>query len=189
MRKTVSGFTIVELLIVIVVIAILAAITIVAYNGIQQRSKNTATISAASQAIKLIKGYDAANTAFPTTGTGCLTATCTDYSGAAASPDTTLVTSLKTIGTLPQSTASTGNGAYYGIWYNTRGTGATIDGQGAAKRVALVMYWLTGQSQDCGVSDIVIQGPGEAWQRATNKYSYNYPASNTTACWVGLVSS
>ena len=38
---TSRGFTIVELLIVIVVIAILAAITIVAYNGIQQRAKVT----------------------------------------------------------------------------------------------------------------------------------------------------
>ncbi len=34
-----TGFTIVELLIVIVVIGILAAITIVAYNGIQDRAK------------------------------------------------------------------------------------------------------------------------------------------------------
>lgn len=33
-----SGFTIVELLIVIVVIAILAAISIIAYNGIQRRA-------------------------------------------------------------------------------------------------------------------------------------------------------
>lgn len=38
MRKTKSGFTIVELLLVIVVIAILAALVIVAYNGIQDRS-------------------------------------------------------------------------------------------------------------------------------------------------------
>lgn len=37
-RNDKSGFTIVELLIVIVVIGILAAITIVAYNGIQKRT-------------------------------------------------------------------------------------------------------------------------------------------------------
>ena len=35
------GFTIVELLIVIVVIAILASISVVAYNGIQQRSRDS----------------------------------------------------------------------------------------------------------------------------------------------------
>ena len=35
-QRNLRGFTIVELLIVIVIIAILAAITIVAYNGIQQ---------------------------------------------------------------------------------------------------------------------------------------------------------
>ena len=34
-RRTLEGFTIVELLIVIVVIAILAAITVVAFTGIQ----------------------------------------------------------------------------------------------------------------------------------------------------------
>lgn len=49
-----TGFTIVELLIVVVVIAILAAITIVAYNGIQNRAKASALQSAVSQAAKKV---------------------------------------------------------------------------------------------------------------------------------------
>lgn len=44
-----TGFTIVELLIVIVVIAILAAITIVAYTGIQERAQQSAKTSTLSQ--------------------------------------------------------------------------------------------------------------------------------------------
>lgn len=49
MNSKQKGFTIVELLIVIVVIGILAAITIVAYNGIQDRARLTAGISFAAQ--------------------------------------------------------------------------------------------------------------------------------------------
>lgn len=51
------GFTIVELLVVIVVIAILATITVVAYNGIQQRSAQAAAQSGANQAAKKVQTY------------------------------------------------------------------------------------------------------------------------------------
>ncbi len=51
------GFTIVELLIVVVVIAILAAITIVAFNGIQNRAKASAAQASASQAVKKALAY------------------------------------------------------------------------------------------------------------------------------------
>ena len=65
------GFTIVELLIVIVVIAILAAITIVAYNGIQQRSRNTTTITAVTAWVKALKLYYADNGSWPP-NTSCI---------------------------------------------------------------------------------------------------------------------
>lgn len=50
-----SGFTVVELLIVIVVIAILAVITIVAFNGIQQRAKDTSVQADVANAIKKLE--------------------------------------------------------------------------------------------------------------------------------------
>lgn len=55
------GFTIVELLIVIVVIAILAAITLVAYNGIRQRAALSALQSSLSQRGKEFSLYQIQN--------------------------------------------------------------------------------------------------------------------------------
>lgn len=50
-----KGFTIVELLIVVVVIAILAAITIVSYNGISNRAKTSALTSDVANAIRQVE--------------------------------------------------------------------------------------------------------------------------------------
>ena len=64
--KKQSGFTIVELLIVVVVIAILAAITIVSFNGIQQRAIATSMTSDLSSASTQLKMFQAENSAYPT---------------------------------------------------------------------------------------------------------------------------
>lgn len=60
-RSLRRGFTIDELLIVLVVIAILAAITIVSYNGISNRAKSSAASSAAAQAVKKVMAYATLN--------------------------------------------------------------------------------------------------------------------------------
>lgn len=59
------GFTIVELLIVIVVIAILAAITIVAYNGIVERAKISAITSDLSSAYRLLAADNITSDKYP----------------------------------------------------------------------------------------------------------------------------
>jgi len=73
------GFTIVELLIVIVVIGILAAITIVAYNGIQQRATTAAVTSAVDQWEKIIRMELALQGDFAQMVGGCLGRSAEDF--------------------------------------------------------------------------------------------------------------
>mgnify|MGYP000845426133 CR=1 FL=1 len=65
------GFTIVELLIVIVVIAVLAAISIVAYNGVQQNARDSQRKSDLAAIAKAIKLYAIDNTNYVGSGSGC----------------------------------------------------------------------------------------------------------------------
>lgn len=72
-NKKETGFTIVELLIVIVVIGILAAITIVAYNGIKDRannSKRAGDLNGVSKALEAIYATDGQYPLLVPTGVG-----------------------------------------------------------------------------------------------------------------------
>ncbi len=68
-----KGFTIVELLITIVVIGILAAITIVAYNGIQNRAYDASVQSDLNNIAKKIRLYEVENGAYPVGGAQLVT--------------------------------------------------------------------------------------------------------------------
>jgi prepilin-type N-terminal cleavage/methylation domain-containing protein len=65
-KRSEGGFTIVELLIVIVIIGILAAIVIVAYNGITQRAHTSKAQAAADSVVKKAEAYNAEKGSYPT---------------------------------------------------------------------------------------------------------------------------
>ena len=97
------GFTIVELLIVIVVIAILAAISIVAYTGIQNNARASERQQDANNIVKVAETYFAQTSAYPTTIAHFAAADNAklpaniDIATTEASPSTTLGTVAPTI--------------------------------------------------------------------------------------------
>lgn len=161
------GFTIVELLIVIVVIAILAAITVVAYNGIQQRAENARRIAAAKDWQKLITAYTSQNRAYPTSSLNnhtCLgTGNPTDLdvnpdedclgTGNVKHPLASINTAYSTIATLPSFPTSklvsaSAIGTTAGI--SLRSIDTLDPGMPNAKAVyPFLYYWLRGTDQDC----------------------------------------
>lgn len=67
MTKTVKkGFTIIELLIVIVVIGILAAIVVVTYQGVQNQANTTAAEQNAREVVNKATAFNAVATVYPT---------------------------------------------------------------------------------------------------------------------------
>lgn len=179
------AFTIVELLIVIVIIAILAAVTIVAYNGIQQRANNARTIETARQVIGLVRSYRTVYDAFPIASGACATldVVCTNSSGVLLSSPTdnnALLTALQKVGTPPSGALPATTDGNQGIAYYY-GSGATIDGQAYPLRIN---YYLQGKNQRCELGNLS-NASLSGW--STTGYSSSN-GTNTTVCWV-LVAS
>lgn len=153
------GFTIVELLIVIVVIGILSAISVVAFNGIQKRAELARLTSGIQSYSKSMEAYYVVNGAYPSFGKGCLgvasdytakdgftAGACTMTSGSTGSSyDSNLNQALADhLQNPPSITLSPirvdyGGGFVYdyrGVWVETQGT------------YYQMQYWLSG-NQTC----------------------------------------
>lgn len=98
------GFTIVELLIVIVVIGILAAIVVVAYNGIQNKAKSTQYLTDAQTIAKKAQAYNAE------IATGGYPLVAADF-GAAGAPSSGLPTGVIVVSVLGSAAAAPANAA------------------------------------------------------------------------------
>lgn len=109
-----AGFTIVELLIVIVVIGILAAITVVAYSGIQERARSAGILSNIRQVQKYIEAYNVENGSYPITSATTIAGVSTSAavtSDAGCSQGTSSASWIPGITqTLPQSDHNNGGG-------------------------------------------------------------------------------
>ena len=142
------GFTIVELLIVIVVIGVLATIVVVAYNGIQTSAENTKTVQAVGQYVKAIKTYHSLKGNYPITtlypclgphpGTSCGRVTagtnCTyGATGSNVDFDAMLKEVIQNLPSLSSQRVNCGGTLYRGGFY-TPSTGST----------ATIVYFLNG---------------------------------------------
>lgn len=166
------GFTIVELLIVIVVIGILAAITIVAYNGVQDRAHNTARNQEAHQLANLLQTYKATNGTYPNLPSGvntvCIGGGYIDQNGdglpdcidanlsGAQHPDAGVDAALKQAGSFAPGDRTPALG--YGDGDQRLGVAfSTPAGLGANGTDPTVLYWQNGTGS-CGSDRVAWNG-------------------------------
>jgi prepilin-type N-terminal cleavage/methylation domain-containing protein len=121
-----SGFTIVELLIVIVVIGILAGIALVAYNGIAQNARVASLTSDLESSYKKLQLYQVDNSGSYPIAIDCSTTPAANTTCLKPSNGTTFTTYLPNTSTTPQTyclTATTANNTNYYITQDGVSTG------------------------------------------------------------------
>ena len=185
--RTQKGFTIVELLIVIVVIAILAAITIVAFTGIQTRAFNGRVQADMKNVEKLVKAYNSLNGSYPSTGG--LSTVRTDANCSGGSQQADWVPSVTE--TLPQSSINTGIGNARGCYmYSSDGTNYIITAWNAINGgpQTSTMYRRLGYREMVNIGANAYYcnhhniGGGVTYNANNDYYKRSYTISNITSC-------
>lgn len=177
-----KGFTIVELLIVVVIIAILAAITLMTYNGVQQRATNAAITDAASKTYRLLLAYMSTNGTVPYTGGACGTVDSGCATNTVWSTNATFNSNMSSIGTVPRTVPVSGSD-HYGILYYYSAS-RMVDG---VPRPVAILYWLNGTAQACGLSGLLADPNAASTTITTAAYTAaNDSATGKTLCAVSI---
>lgn len=195
--RTESGFTIVELLIVVVVIGILAAITIVAYTNVQSRAYNAQVTGNVSQFNTALKAYAAENDSYPSFGgSACLGVGYADTSGDGVgdcgasdyptSENSDFNTAMKSfLGSIPTVSAKPidiGGGVTF--------TGATVVNwdeftMNGEATPYYMMYALKGNAKSCGSDEVAAIDGGWPHMKTADQ-SYSWTGDSYTMCVVPL---
>lgn len=169
MKKNSYGFTIVELLIVIVVIGILAAVTTVTYNGVQNRALNAARYQEVKTWHNMLQAYVTQEgrlppvpdgnyclgTGFPD-GDGVAGGECRDYNAYWTTTyhetgSVTLMNELKKVSSLPGGPRKPVNGTvgpYIATWPSSYTITTAFNGNQASECPAGMMYsWSDGNGR------------------------------------------
>lgn len=177
--NTARGFTIVELLIVIVIIGILAGLVITTFAGIQARARNTARVTSAQKVQKMLVSYTASNSidtlkaavqptggvdsvdycvgnnyvdVVPGSPVGCVSSSTGNYLSSAA-----LDALLKSVaGNYATGYAQLDIGPTHEtaptVTFYSATTSATVDGK---QVFAVLNYMLEGTNKDCGIQGVL----------------------------------
>lgn len=194
-----DGFTIVELLIVVVVIAILAAITIVAYNGITKKAQYTSNVVTAKQYVSVLQLYKAQTGSYPYSGGASMVGYClgkgypTNYD---ADPSGDCINDLDfddfnfnesttfnaliepyfpQLPTVQQTGFVAGGHRFNGINY-MYDPNISLDNAWAAR--SILFYYLQGQNQDCQIPVVRYTGNGTG-HNSSNPGGSDYVFSST----------
>ena len=191
-RPAQKGFTIVELLIVIVVIGILAAIVIVAFNGIQDRARATQVTSVVNQYSKALATYVADKGSYPANTTGCLGESyasdqCWSGPGGTQTENATLNNALRpylnNVNPLPSTDLYSYVGNQRGGIVFSYSTARTLDGAPAGSLPYILIYYL--KADRCSVGKALAKSASINYT-TTNANPYTEYSGGIVQCEIAL---